>query len=66
LLLVEGRKTFDFVIFQNLLLVHQVKLDKEVCVEEFSTLKALGRVFLRSRGNTVAVGIVTRILDQEA
>jgi elongation factor 1 alpha-like protein len=42
----------------------QVKLDKEVCVEEFSTLKALGRVFLRSQGNTVAVGIVTRILDQ--
>ncbi|XP_012699716.1 HBS1-like protein isoform X2 [Setaria italica] len=42
----------------------EVKLDKEVCVEEFSTLKALGRVFLRSRGNTVAVGVVTRILDQ--
>ncbi|CAN6241407.1 unnamed protein product [Urochloa humidicola] len=42
----------------------EVKVDKEVCVEEFSTLKALGRVFLRSRGNTVAVGIVTRILDQ--
>ncbi|CAL5070809.1 unnamed protein product [Urochloa decumbens] len=42
----------------------EVKLDKEVCAEEFSTLKALGRVFLRSRGNTVAVGIVTRILDQ--
>ncbi|XP_066346487.1 uncharacterized protein [Miscanthus floridulus] len=44
--------------------VVEVKLDKEVCVEEFSTLKALGRVFLRSQGNTVAVGIVTRILDQ--
>ncbi|KAL6844354.1 hypothetical protein ACP4OV_026027 [Aristida adscensionis] len=42
----------------------EVKLDKEVCVEEFSSLKALGRVFLRSRGNTVAVGVVTRILDQ--
>ncbi|KAG0528122.1 hypothetical protein BDA96_06G291400 [Sorghum bicolor] len=45
--------------------VVEVKLDKEVCVEEFSTLKALGRVFLRSQGNTVAVGIVTRILDQD-
>ncbi|KAG2575706.1 hypothetical protein PVAP13_7KG374300 [Panicum virgatum] len=44
--------------------VVEVKLDKEVCVEEFSALKALGRVFLRSRGNTVAVGIVTRILDE--
>ncbi|XP_062185449.1 uncharacterized protein LOC133889029 [Phragmites australis] len=42
----------------------EVKLDKEVCVEEFSTLKALGRVFLRSQGNTIAVGIVTRKLDQ--
>ncbi|RLM64284.1 HBS1-like protein isoform X1 [Panicum miliaceum] len=44
--------------------VVDVKLDKEVCVEEFSALKALGRAFLRSRGNTVAVGIVTRILDE--
>nr|CAB3503997.1 unnamed protein product [Digitaria exilis] len=42
----------------------EVKLDKEVCVEEFSSLKALGRVFLRSRGITVAVGVVTGILDQ--
>ncbi|TVU16620.1 hypothetical protein EJB05_40193, partial [Eragrostis curvula] len=42
----------------------EVKLDKEVCVEEFSTLKALGRAFLRSRGNTIAVGVVTRILEQ--
>uniref|UniRef100_A0A0A9GBG7 GTP-eEF1A C-terminal domain-containing protein n=1 Tax=Arundo donax TaxID=35708 RepID=A0A0A9GBG7_ARUDO len=41
----------------------EVKLDKEVCVEEFSTLKALGRVFLRSEVNTIAVGIVTRIPD---
>ncbi|KAJ1273481.1 hypothetical protein BS78_06G284200 [Paspalum vaginatum] len=44
--------------------VVEVKLDKEVCVEEFSTLKALGRVFLRSQGSTVAVGVVTRILDR--
>ncbi|PAN40771.1 hypothetical protein PAHAL_7G338600 [Panicum hallii] len=44
--------------------VVDVKLDKEVCVEEFSALKALGRAFLRSGGNTVAVGIVTRILDE--
>nr|CAB3488685.1 unnamed protein product [Digitaria exilis] len=42
----------------------EVKLDKEVCVEEFSSLKALGRVFLRSRGSTVAVGVVTGIVDQ--
>ncbi|VAH54353.1 unnamed protein product [Triticum turgidum subsp. durum] len=36
----------------------QVKLEREVCVEEFATLKALGRVFLRSQGSTVAVGVV--------
>ncbi|KAG8066729.1 hypothetical protein GUJ93_ZPchr0004g40282 [Zizania palustris] len=44
--------------------VIEVKLDKEVCVEEFSTLKALGRVFLRSQGNTIAVGIVSRVREQ--
>ncbi|VAH54345.1 unnamed protein product [Triticum turgidum subsp. durum] len=36
----------------------EVKLEREVCVEEFATLKALGRVFLRSQGSTVAVGVV--------
>ncbi|KAF7012319.1 hypothetical protein CFC21_026518 [Triticum aestivum] len=36
----------------------QVKLEREVCVEEFATLKALGRAFLRSQGSTVAVGVV--------
>lgn len=39
----------------------EVKLEREVCVEEFSALKALGRVFLRSQGCTVAVGVVTRV-----
>uniref|UniRef100_A0A0D9WB71 Tr-type G domain-containing protein n=1 Tax=Leersia perrieri TaxID=77586 RepID=A0A0D9WB71_9ORYZ len=44
--------------------VIEVKLNKEVCVEEFSNLKALGRVFLRSQGNTIAVGIVNRVREQ--
>ncbi|KAF0891130.1 hypothetical protein E2562_005204 [Oryza meyeriana var. granulata] len=44
--------------------VIEVKLEKEVCVEEFSNLKALGRVSLRSQGNTVAVGIVSRVREQ--
>ncbi|XP_006653029.1 HBS1-like protein [Oryza brachyantha] len=44
--------------------VIEVKLEKEVCVEEFSNLKALGRVFLRSQGNTIAVGIVSRVREQ--
>lgn len=41
-----------------------MRLDREACVEEFSTLKALARVFLRSQGSTVAVGVVTRVLDR--
>jgi translation elongation factor EF-1alpha len=43
--------------------VLQVKLEREVCAEEFSALKALGRVFLRSQGSTIAVGVVTRVHD---
>uniref|UniRef100_A0A0E0DK64 Tr-type G domain-containing protein n=1 Tax=Oryza meridionalis TaxID=40149 RepID=A0A0E0DK64_9ORYZ len=46
--------------------VIEVKLEKEVCVEEFSNLKALGRVFLRSQGNTIAVGIVSRVRREQA
>ncbi|KAG0503755.1 hypothetical protein HPP92_003827 [Vanilla planifolia] len=41
----------------------EVDLDAAVCVEEFARCKALGRVFLRSLGNTVAVGIVTKVLE---
>lgn len=41
----------------------QVRLEREVCVEEFGTLKALGRAFLRSQGSTVAVGVVTRVVQ---
>ncbi|KAK8553643.1 hypothetical protein V6N13_062440 [Hibiscus sabdariffa] len=42
----------------------KVILHEEVCVEEFSKCKALGRVFLRTLGRTVAVGIVTRIVEE--
>ncbi|OAY68699.1 HBS1-like protein [Ananas comosus] len=41
----------------------QVKLDGAVCVEEFSNCRALGRVFLRASGSTIAVGIVVRVLE---
>ncbi|XP_078153949.1 uncharacterized protein LOC144549066 [Carex rostrata] len=40
-----------------------VKLDREVCVEEYATCRALGRVFLRLSGSTIAVGIVNRIIE---
>ncbi|CAA7394069.1 unnamed protein product [Spirodela intermedia] len=44
--------------------VIEVVLAGAVCVEEFSKCRALGRVFLRSSGSTVAVGIVTKVLRQ--
>ncbi|XP_024025521.1 HBS1-like protein isoform X2 [Morus notabilis] len=43
--------------------VIEVLLHGPVCVEEFSSCRALGRVFLRALGRTIAVGIVTRIID---
>ncbi|KAJ3682241.1 hypothetical protein LUZ60_014814 [Juncus effusus] len=47
------------------LAVIEVGLDGPVCVQEYAKCRALGRAFLRSSGNTVAVGIVTRIIDQD-
>nr|XP_043612949.1 HBS1-like protein isoform X2 [Erigeron canadensis] len=40
----------------------EVVLKGEVCVDEFSSSRALGRVFLRSSGTTVAVGVVSRVI----
>ncbi|KAG2691681.1 hypothetical protein I3760_08G019300 [Carya illinoinensis] len=45
--------------------VVEVALRGPVCVEEFSSCKALGRVFLRALGRTIAVGIVTRIIEEQ-
>ncbi|KAL6579712.1 hypothetical protein OROMI_007736 [Orobanche minor] len=43
----------------------EVVLEGAVCVEEYSNCRSLGRVFLRSSGRTVALGIVTRIINKE-
>ncbi|KAK8349349.1 hypothetical protein V6Z12_A06G135200 [Gossypium hirsutum] len=45
--------------------VVEVILQEAICVEEFSKCKVLGRVFLRTLGRTVAVGIVTRIVEEQ-
>ncbi|GLT85152.1 hypothetical protein SLE2022_033490 [Rubroshorea leprosula] len=45
--------------------VIEVVLHAPVCVEEFSRCKALGRVSLRSLGRTVALGVVSRIIDEQ-
>ncbi|XP_045825668.1 HBS1-like protein isoform X2 [Trifolium pratense] len=45
--------------------VIEVILHEPVCVVEFSRCKALGRVSLRSLGRTIAVGLVTRIIEEQ-
>ncbi|KAL3512234.1 hypothetical protein ACH5RR_024951 [Cinchona calisaya] len=45
--------------------VVEVVLQEEVCVEEYSRCKALGRVSLRASGRTIALGVVTRIVESE-
>ena len=46
-----------------IIVVLQIVPDEGVCIEKYSHFRALGRVALREGGKTVAVGIVTRILD---
>lgn len=36
-----------------------------ICIEEYCNYRALGRVTLRATGKTIAVGIVTRIIEQQ-
>ncbi|KAI3412915.1 uncharacterized protein J3R85_016738 [Psidium guajava] len=45
--------------------VIEVVLQGPVCAEEFLSCKALGRVSLRALGRTIAVGIVTRVIEKE-
>ncbi|KAK1264329.1 Elongation factor 1-alpha 1 [Acorus gramineus] len=56
-------KVLTLDITMPILIGTQVVLDGAVCVEEFSECRALGRVFLRALGNTVAVGIVNRVIE---
>ncbi|WCJ30526.1 Elongation factor 1-alpha [Euphorbia peplus] len=41
----------------------EVVLNGPICVEQFSNCKALGRVALRQMGRTIALGVVTRIIE---
>lgn len=43
----------------------EVALQDPVCVEEYSSCRALGRVFLRASGRTIALGVVTQIIKRE-
>ncbi|KAG6420924.1 hypothetical protein SASPL_117469 [Salvia splendens] len=43
----------------------EVALQGPVCVEEYSSCRALGRVFLRASGRTIGLGVVTQIIKTE-
>eukprot|EP01018_Ginkgo_biloba_P020861 Gb_36048 [translate_table: standard] len=43
----------------------EVLPEREICIEEYSNYRALGRVTLRAAGKTIAVGIVTRVIEQK-
>ncbi|KAM5565356.1 elongation factor 1-alpha [Rosa sericea] len=45
--------------------VIEVVLQGPVCVEEYTGSKALGSVSLRASGNTVALGVVNRIIKEQ-
>ncbi|MCD9638502.1 hypothetical protein HAX54_022508 [Datura stramonium] len=45
--------------------VIEVVLQGMICVEEHSKCKGLGRVSLRASGRTIALGLVTRVLEKE-
>lgn len=41
----------------------QVAVDRKICVEKYKDISSLGRAALRDRGVTVAIGIVTEIVN---
>ncbi|XP_021670173.2 uncharacterized protein LOC110657323 isoform X3 [Hevea brasiliensis] len=45
--------------------VIEVVLHGPVCVQEFSSCKALGRASLRVSGRTIALGVVTKIIEDQ-
>ncbi|KAG8656763.1 HBS1-like protein isoform X3 [Manihot esculenta] len=45
--------------------VIEVVLHGPVCVQEFSSCKALGRASLRVLGRTIALGVVTKIIEDQ-
>lgn len=60
---ISGASTRIDLVREACLLILQVVPDEGLCIEEYSEFRALGRVALRDGGKTVAVGIVTRILQ---
>ena len=44
----------------------QVTPSRSMCLEDYSDLKALGRIALREGGRTVAVGLVMKVVEPES
>lgn len=42
----------------------EVTANRPMCLEMYSDCRALGRIVLRDGGQTLAVGIVTKIVDE--
>ncbi|XP_050440650.1 HBS1-like protein isoform X2 [Adelges cooleyi] len=67
-LLAELNKTTGEVIRKNPRMIKKnthalikVQLSRPICVEVYSDIRQLGRVMLRSAGNTIAAGLVTKV-----
>ena len=49
-------------ITKNMSAIVELKFDQPICVELFSSCKALGRFMLRYGGQTIAAGVITDLL----
>lgn len=45
--------------------VIEVEVSKAMCVEEYADFRALGRITIRESGQTLAVGIITKIVQSQ-
>ncbi|KAI5068030.1 hypothetical protein GOP47_0016375 [Adiantum capillus-veneris] len=53
------------VLLANQRAIIEIQPERGICAEQYARYKALGRIILRDSGKTLAVGIVTRVLDYE-
>lgn len=45
--------------------VVEVMLEGDVCVQEYTRCRGLGRVSLRASGRTIALGVITKVFERE-
>ena len=59
----ESSKKKPRVLTKNQSAIIEVTVLRAICLEQYSDCRALGRIILREGGQTLAVGVVTSILD---